>query len=132
MEIAPKVKHLEMIQAVVARLNGNSFLLKGWGTTLASALLVLEARSGIARVAPVALGVLLVFWALDAYYLWQERRFRRLYDLVRSSDKDLNFTMDLTLIPQPPHYAGTWASFSVYWLWVSLLLVVAIAWGLMS
>jgi hypothetical protein len=32
-----KIKHLEMIQAVISRLANNSFLLKGWSITLVSA-----------------------------------------------------------------------------------------------
>ncbi len=31
------VKHLEMIQSVVARLGNNAFLIKGWAITVAAA-----------------------------------------------------------------------------------------------
>ena len=34
-------KHLEMIQTIIARLATNSFAVKGWSITLASALLAL-------------------------------------------------------------------------------------------
>lgn len=57
-----KLKHLELIQGVINRLAGNSFYMKGWAVVLLSALLVL------------------VFWGLDAYFLWQERLYRVLYD----------------------------------------------------
>ena len=35
-----KIKHLEMIQAVIVRMGNNSFLLKGWSVTLISAYLL--------------------------------------------------------------------------------------------
>ncbi len=38
---ADPVKHLEFVQAVIARQAANSFLLKGWSVTLATALVAL-------------------------------------------------------------------------------------------
>src|SRR2546428_5572109 len=80
-----KVKHLEMIQAVVSRLAGNSFSIKGWSITLVSALFALAAKDANARYAALALLPALCFWGLDAYYLRQERLFRKLYDAVRTA-----------------------------------------------
>lgn len=78
-----QIKHLEFIQAAVTRMASNSFLLKGWSVTLAVALLGLAAKDSNARFAFVALIPPICFWALDAYYLRQERLFRKLYDQVR-------------------------------------------------
>src|SRR5438552_18609082 len=79
-----KAKHLEMIQAVVSRLAGNSFSVKGWSITLVSALFALAAKDANVRYAVLALLPALCFWGLDAYYLRQERLFRKLYDAVRT------------------------------------------------
>ena len=39
----------------------------------------------------------ILFWALDGYYLHQERRFRALYNSVRALDEsDIDFSMDTT------------------------------------
>ena len=81
-----ETKHLELIQAVVARLAVNSFSTKAWSIGLITALLSVAARTSELRFALLALLPALCFWALDAYYLWQERLFRQLYDTVR---KDL-------------------------------------------
>ena len=62
-----KLKHLEMIQAVVNRMANNSFLLKGWSVTLVSALLALAAANSDRRFVFVAVLPLLMFWLLDAY-----------------------------------------------------------------
>jgi hypothetical protein len=90
-----KIKHLEMVQAVVSRMASNSFLLKGWCVTLVSALLALAARDADKRFALLAYYPVLVFWVLDAYYLRQERLFRKLYDSVRATEEAaITFSME--------------------------------------
>jgi hypothetical protein len=82
-EPAPK-EHLEMIQAVITRMGSNSFAVKTWSVGLVAALLAFAADRGATpwRIL-VALVPVVTFWYLDAYYLRQERLFRRLYDAVR-------------------------------------------------
>lgn len=91
-----KLKHLEMIQAVISRMAGNSFLLKGWSVTLAAAVIALAAnKESHALLTLIALLPVLMFWVLDGYYLHQERLFRKLYDHVRLQDDDaVDFSMD--------------------------------------
>jgi len=79
-----QIKHLEMIQAVIARMAGNSFALKGWAVTVAGAVLAFGADRKDTAVALLALVPAIVFWGLDGYYLALERRFRALYDDVRT------------------------------------------------
>ncbi len=84
------VKHLELVQGVVTRMAANSFLLKGWTVTLTAALFALAAKDSNATFAVIALLPALSFWGLDAYYLRQERLFRKLYDELRlASDETL-------------------------------------------
>lgn len=82
-----KIKHLEMLQAVITRMANNSFLVKGWCITLVSALLALSAKELPNMVYVAALPVLM-FWWLDAFFLRQERLFRELFDHVRENGKD--------------------------------------------
>jgi hypothetical protein len=79
-----EIKHLEFIQTTIARLASNSFLLKGWSVTLAAALFALAGKDSNPRFALVAFFPAFAFWVLDAYFLRQERLFRRLYDDVRT------------------------------------------------
>ena len=89
-----KLKHLEFIQGVINRMASNSFLLKGWNVVLVSALLVLITREGGSDLALIALAPVIMFWGLDAYFLWQERLHRALYDHVRLLDPhDIDFAM---------------------------------------
>jgi hypothetical protein len=80
---ADKTKHLEFVQNAITRMASNSFLLKGWTVTIAAALFALAAKDTNRRFAELALFPSFTFWGLDAYYLRQERLFRRLYDELR-------------------------------------------------
>jgi hypothetical protein len=77
------IKHLELVQSVINRMSINSFVLKGWTVTVASALLALIVSNSQPLFGTIVLFTVLSFWGLDAYYLRQERLFRRLYDDVR-------------------------------------------------
>lgn len=88
-----KIEHLKMVQNTISRMSTNSFNLKGWSITLIIGLVALH-KNSLAIISPLLfLLPLLVFWGLDAYYLYQERLFRRLYDKVRR-DEISNFEMN--------------------------------------
>jgi hypothetical protein len=78
-----QVKHLEMIQAVVARLGNNAFLIKGWAITVAGAFLAFAVNRTRWELAIAALAPTVLFWLLDASFLRNERLFRDLFDRVR-------------------------------------------------
>lgn len=77
-----RIKHLEFVQTVIARHASNSFLIKGWTVTIAAALLGFAIDKQRPALAAVAIGVVAVFYLLDAYYLRQERLFRCLWDAL--------------------------------------------------
>lgn len=77
------LEHLKLIQSVVTRLSDNSFKVKSWAIGVVSALLALSGSkfdSGATQT--IAIGCAIVFWSLDSFYVWNERRFRSLYDCV--------------------------------------------------
>ncbi|MGH7307062.1 MAG: hypothetical protein ACREK6_00035 [Candidatus Rokuibacteriota bacterium] len=76
------LEHLKLVQGVISRMGQNSFALKGWSVTLVAALMALAVNTHRRSYALLALFPSAIFWALDAYYLWQERRFRAVYDEV--------------------------------------------------
>ncbi len=88
--------HLQMIQGVIGRMASNSFALKGWSVTVSAALLGLAAKDAETSFALLALYPALSFWALDAYYLRQERLFRELFKSVAQGGAPSNFSMDTT------------------------------------
>jgi len=77
----------------------NSFLLKGWSVTLVAALFALAAKDSDKKYIVVAYFPVLVFWILDAYFLSNERQFRKLYDAVRMKKEDeIDFSMDASTL----------------------------------
>ena len=94
-----KRAHLGMIQAIVNRMSVNSFLLKGWSVVLISALFALAAANSQALFVYLAYFPAIAFWMLDAYFLRQERLFRKLYDRVRRlPETDVDFAMDTSVV----------------------------------
>jgi hypothetical protein len=91
-----KLAHLQMLQTVIARMAGNSFLLKAWSVTLVSALFALAAANANIYFVYLAYFPVVAFWVLDGYFLRQERLFRALYDRVRvlPDDAATDFSMN--------------------------------------
>lgn len=77
-----RLEHLKLVQGVITRMGQNSFALKGWSVTLVAALMALAVNAHRRAYALLGLFPSVIFWALDAYYLCQERRFRDVYDEV--------------------------------------------------
>ena len=73
------LKEIDIIQDIIKRMAFNSFMIKGWAITLVVITLLLK---GTEYQVWLAFIPLLVFWFLDAYFLWQERLYRKLYGWV--------------------------------------------------
>ena len=69
-----------MIQNVIERLARNSFQIKTWAATIFTATIVLTYSIINTLIFIVLIVVIILFWALDSYYLKQERLFRKLYE----------------------------------------------------
>lgn len=92
-----KMKHLELIQGVLSRMAGNSFMLKGWAVTLISGIFVLAGKDTDKLYFLVAYLPIIIFWGLDSYYLLQERLYRSLYDKVCKTNEDkIDFSLKAT------------------------------------
>lgn len=86
-------KEIDIIQSVISRLASNSFLIKGWTITLVVGSLVLKNENSYG----IAIIPIIIFWILDAYFLRQERLFRKLYTWVienRLKSEENLFNMD--------------------------------------
>lgn len=96
MKIEIKIKHLEFIQGVINRLANNSFLIKGWSITVFLAGLGFFLSQKQLSALLVVIFVIIVFWFLDAFYLKQERLFRKLYSNVAKNRLVKPFDMDIS------------------------------------
>jgi len=110
-----KRKHLEFIQAIISRMAGNLFFLRGWTITLISALLALFIKgSGSSNVIYFLIVLTLVFWILDGYFLSQERLFRDLYNYVRKlKEEEVDFSMDISEYKKLKKNTLIYAMFSI-------------------
>jgi len=72
-------KHLDYIQAIITRMNANSFQIKNMTVIILTAILALFAATPKVLLLFIAGFSAFIFWLLDAYYLQQERKFRKMY-----------------------------------------------------
>jgi hypothetical protein len=85
------IKHLEMIQGIITRMNTNSFQIKGFTVAIVSALLALYARNPNEWLIYIGIPPIIILWVLDSYYLQQERIFRGIYKDVISETPTVTF-----------------------------------------
>lgn len=86
-----KLKHLEFIQAAIARMSQKSFLIKGWSVTLAVAVIALDSISWWSIIP------LIFLWWLDTSYFQSEKAYRELYREVSGKEENcIDFDMDAT------------------------------------
>lgn len=88
------IEHLRMIQNIISRMGNNSFLLKGWAATLMVAIYGFVSGTNIKMII-VTIIPIIGFWILDAYFLLLERKYRLLYDNIRTKEKT-DFNMDIS------------------------------------
>lgn len=120
-------KHMDYVQAIITRLANNSFLMKGWALTLSSALLGFAIAQDNPFLSLAALVPLLAFWLLDAYYLRQERAFRKMYSDV-AGKKVHGFKIDPTpYAKKQPWTVGLSVSLSIFYLAIVLLIIAVTA-----
>lgn len=81
-----RIKHLDMVQAVVSRLGGNGFVIKGWAVTVAGAFQGFGITRENAWLALAGGLPTCLFWFLDASFLRSERAFRLLFERIRTGD----------------------------------------------
>jgi hypothetical protein len=117
-------KHLDFIQGVIARMSTDSFLIKGWALTVAAAIYGFAANRSDWRIALVGLLPAIMFWGLDAYYLWQERLFRKLYAEAAAGAVDA-YSMDVESYEQETKWRGTLVSRTIWPVYVLIVVVGA-------
>lgn len=115
-------KHMDFIQAVISRMSTDSFLVKGWSLTIASAIDSFAATRSSWQVAAVGLLPALVFWGLDAYYLWHERLFRKLF-VEAAAGRVTTYCMDV----EPYKKQTTWkCTLGSRTIWPIYTLIIAV------
>ena len=76
---AALLKEIDLIQEVIKRMSNTSSLIKGWTVTMIGIILAAKADSSVAYFVIIPI---ILFWFLDAYFLQNERLYRKLYAWV--------------------------------------------------
>jgi hypothetical protein len=76
------IEEVKVIQDIIKRMAGNSFSVKTWTITLVLVVLVFRVKEAGNTNILIAYFPLFCFWFLDAYYLRQERLFRKVHDWI--------------------------------------------------
>ena len=112
-----KIKHLEFIQLTIARMNVNSFMVKGWLVTLVAAIFVLSNKDSNTAFLWIAPFISILFWILDGFFISTERKYRSLYDEIRlKQESEIDYSMNAS------KYEGGSNSFFMSLLSITLLL----------
>jgi hypothetical protein len=106
------LKHLELVQAVIARLADAGASHKNYCLTISTAILGLTVTLQRPVAFLIALLPVVVFSILDAQYLRTERSYRTLYDLLRA--EDWNSSPDFNMTPiSKPSFRSAFCSWSI-------------------
>jgi hypothetical protein len=124
MKLAPdklvdlRLKHLEMLQSLVARMSGYGANFKSYCITVTTAVCGFAITLQRPAVVLLALLPIITFALVDAQYLRIERRFRMLYERQRKEDWGSfpEFAIDLKSAPSTSYWAalGSWSVIAFY------------------
>lgn len=81
-----RIAYLSMIQGVISRMANNAFLIKGWSIGLTTAMLALAGGTQNELFCLISIIPMLLFWWLDAFFFYQEEKYRDIYDYARGDD----------------------------------------------
>jgi hypothetical protein len=81
------IQHLSLIQGVINRLGTNSGLMKGFAALVMTSTMMIPADTNVIIIS-FLLVMVFAFAILDGYYLAQERRYRALYEKVRTENNN--------------------------------------------
>lgn len=91
-----KTEYLQMIQEPVSRMSTASAVFKGFAATIVSGIAALTYCDVNSTILALSFIPVLLFVLLDIYYLKLEKKYRFLYNQVRTDEHPINFSMELT------------------------------------
>lgn len=86
--------YLQMIQEIINRMSTNSALFKGFTASLVAGIVAILFSGLSFWAAILATLSIICFGGLDIYYLQLEKRYRFLYEQVRTGKHQIDFSMD--------------------------------------
>jgi hypothetical protein len=119
------IAYLNMLQAVITRLAGNSAQCKTWCVAIVSALFGLAGATKGGRIAAAAIIPIGVFGFVDAAYLANEKAYRDFYNAIVAKIRDRSYGLadfaNLNATTHAEHYISALSSWSVWPVYVGLV-----------
>jgi len=91
-----KIEYLQMIQEPICRMSTISAIFKGFAATIVAGIAALTYCEVNVWVLGLSFLPVVVFSFLDIYYLKIEKKYRFLYEQVRTGAHEVDFSMQLT------------------------------------
>ena len=132
-EESPSVQiHLGVLQNVIESMASNSTSSKTWCITIVSAVLVVVADKGKPDFALLALIPIILFLALDTYYLAMEKGFRNSYNVFVRKIHEKTLTLEDLYSVKPEGSQSklqieSLKSFSIWGFYSVLVLLIGLA-----
>ena len=89
------IQYLQMIQEPISRMSTTSAVIKGFTVTASLGVASISIENGAKCLSLLSLILLIAFFAMDAYYLSIERKYRYLYKKVLNGEHPVDFSMNL-------------------------------------
>ena len=123
-----RIKHLEMLQALITRMAGYGAAFKSYCITVTTAVIGFAFTLHRPAVAALALLPVVAFGVADAQYLRVERRFRDVFNLVRKEGWDAMPSFDIDLrSAHAQSFLAAVTSWSIIWFYMPLAIGVLLA-----
>lgn len=90
-----KTEYLQMIQEPISRMSTNSAIFKGFAATIVAGIAMLSYAELNVWVMGLSFLPVITFLVLDVYYLRLERKYRLLYEQVRTGKHMVDFSLTL-------------------------------------
>ncbi|HOF33914.1 MAG TPA: hypothetical protein PK624_09025 [Spirochaetota bacterium] len=119
------VEHLKLIQGIITRMSVSSFNIKGFTLIVFSGLIAYGLTENMVIIFCVVYLILLMLSLLDCFYLWQEKKYRKLYDTRRKA-KTTDFSMDTSSFNTKVKFRSALKSIAIWPFYITLLILNSI------
>lgn len=125
------IAHLNILQATITRLAGNSAQCKLWCLAIVSALFGLAGAMKNDQIIAAAIIPIVIFGLVDAAYLGHEKAYRELYNSVVSDIRKGNYTLNdcfnLTPSANGRYFGSALGSWSIWPIYLGLAIAYLLA-----
>lgn len=130
-------KEIDLVQDVIKRMAGNSFLVKGWLITLFTTATIfikdLPASNNLLLAILAILFSIISFWYIDAFFLHKEKCYRALYEHIISNKESTSrklYSLDYRpfIKDKPSVFKLMWNTTIYPFYFIPILLTLSIVW----